>query len=305
MRKYAPVAQLVEQVPFKDKVRWFDPTRAHMNAFKEQCVALRKKDYSINEIMRATGRAKTSIYVHIKNIPLSDKRIQKYRATSGKWIRKFALVRKGKSVRPFQPFDAWSADTVLLVAHLLFDGEISRGKCIYNNRSKMLVERVEKLVRQWYDFEPKRYENQTTGVVRASYHNVALGAYLKGKSKELLRQVKGIPLDLKREFVRAFFDDEGCMDYRPQSSRRKIRGYQKDVKILKIVSNLLGDFGIESRVIKPNEVVITGKENLMQFAREINFSPGVYINGNRSNSRWKKHIEKRELLKRAIESFKN
>ncbi len=63
--------------------------------------------------------------------------------------------------------------------------------------------------------------------------------------------------------------------------------------------------GINARVVKPNEVVIVGKENLIRFEREINFSPGVYMNGKRSNSRWKKHIEKRELLKRAIKSFKS
>ena len=112
-------------------------------------------------------------------------------------------------------------------------------------------------------------------------------------------------LDFKREFIRAFFDDEGCMDFRPKNNVRRIRGYQKDVLILKIIKTLLADLNIESRVILPNEVVISGKENLMRFEREINFSPGVYMNGNRSNSRWKKHVEKRELLRQAIASFKN
>ena len=132
-----------------------------------------------------------------------------------------------------------------------------------------------------------------------------LGAYMEKKSVSLLRGIKGMSLKLKREFIRAFFDDEGCMDYRPKESRRNIRGYQKDVRILKIIKKLLLDLHIKAKIVPPNEVVISGKENLTRFEREINFSPGVYMNGNRSNSRWKKHVEKKELLKQAILSFKS
>ncbi|MDP2655150.1 MAG: LAGLIDADG family homing endonuclease [bacterium] len=276
-----------------------------MNLFKERCIALRKEGYSIIEIMKVTGRAKSSIHTHIKDIPLSDKRIQQYKIAAGKRIRKFSLARKGKSIRTFRPFAVWSTNAVLLVAHFLFDGEIARVRCVYNNRSEALIERVARLMREWYDFEPKRYQNQLTGVYRISYHNVVLGAYIQKKSVELLRLVKKMSLDLKLEFIRAFFDDEGCIDYRPDENRRSVRGYQKNVRTLSLVQALLADFGIDARIVKPNEVVIVGKENLKRFEREINFSLGVYMNGNRSNSRWKKHVEKRELLRRAIESFKN
>jgi hypothetical protein len=276
-----------------------------MKTFKEYCIELRKQDMSIIEIMRITGRPKTSVYEHIKDISLSKKRIAQYRETSGKWIREFALVRKGKSVRTFKMFEKWSTNSVLLIAHLLFDGEIARTRCAYNNRSITLIERVEQLMGEWYEFEPSRYQNKLTGVYRITYNNVALGAYFHNKSKELLREIKKMPIELKREFIRAFFDDEGCIDYRPKENKRSIRGYQKDVRILKIIKTVLADFGIVARIVLPNEVIIVGKENLMQFEKEINFSSGVYMNGNRSNSRWKKHIEKRELLKQAIASFKS
>lgn len=275
-----------------------------MKTFEEQCVTLRKKGCSIIEIMKVTGRAKSSVYTHIKNIPLSDERIQQYKAASGKRIRKFALARKGKSVRSFRPFTTWSAEKVLLISHLLFDGEIARVRCVYNNRSETLIERVATLMREWYDFEPNRYQNKLTGVYRISYHNVVLGAYVQKKSKELLQKIRAMPLDFKREFIRAFFDDEGCIDFRPLTNRRRIRGYQKDVRILKIINRLLKEFNIESHIEFPNEVVVAGKINLIRFEKEINFSPGIYMNGNRTNSRWKKHIEKRELLKMAINSFK-
>ncbi len=153
-----------------------------MNSFKEHCIILRKKGYSITEIMVATGRSKSSIYTHIKDMPLSKKRWGQIKKSSGERIRKFALARKGKSIRPFRPFESWSADAVLLVAHLLFDGEIARTRCAYNNRSTVLITRVQRLMREWYDFEPSRYVNKVTGVSRITYNNVALSIYLNKKS---------------------------------------------------------------------------------------------------------------------------
>lgn len=276
-----------------------------MKAFKEQCIALRKKGYSIIEIMKATGKAKSSIYTHIKDIPLSSERIRDIRKASGKRIRKFSIARKGKSIRPFQTFNTWSTDTILLIAHLLFDGGVypNRG-CSYNNRSMALMLCVEEKMHLVYDFEPTHYTNPLTGVLRISYHNVALAGYLNNKIFELKKQIPHLPLNLRSEFLRAFFDDEGCIDYRPKESRRSIRGYQKDIKILKLIQSLLADFSIDSHIVKPNEVMIVGKENLIRFEQKINFSPGIYMNGNRTNSRWKKNIEKRHLLRMAIKSFK-
>lgn len=273
-------------------------------SFKEQCIALRKQDKSIIEIMEITGRPKTSIYQHIQGIPLSARRVRQYRVASGQYIRKFALARKGKSVRRFQAFNTWTPALVLLVAHLIFDGEIMHVKCVYNNRSQALIDRVERHMRAVYHFEPKRWQNPVTGVFRLSYHNVALGAYLHRKAVELLKTIRRLSPECKTSFLRGFFDDEGCMDFRPKTSLRKIRGYQKDIEVLTLVRRLLADLDIPSEIKKPNEVVITGKESLLKFEKTINFSKGVYMNGNRTNSRWKKHMEKRELLRQAILSYK-
>lgn len=274
-----------------------------MNDFKSQCIELRKKDYTLPEIVKITGRPKTSVYFHIRDLPLSITKQRAINKEYGERIKKFSSLRKGKSKRKFQIFNEWDTELVLLVAHLLFDGEISSTGCIYNNRSNELISRVEDLMKKVYHFEPARSRDQNTGVLRISYYNVALSAYFKEKAEELLNEVTYLPVHLKREFIRAFFDDEGCMDFRPSQGRRRIRGYQKDISILHIVSGLLRDLNIESGVKKPNEVVIIGKENLKKFQKEINFSKGVRINGNRSNSVWKKSLEKREILKMAIDSF--
>lgn len=275
-------------------------------SFKDRCISLRKSGLSLTEIARETGRAKTSIYPYIYNIPLSRERLALSRQRSGEHIRLFALARKGVSAKAFKPFSRWNGQAVLLVAHLLFDGEINeRRGCAYNNRSKALIDRVARCVQLVYDFEPKYYTNPLTRVRRISYYNVALAIYLRGKADELTSSINTFSLPLKREFLRAFFDDEGCMDFRPRTNQRKVRGYQKDVALLQLIRTLLADFKIPAKVVMPNEVVITGKENLILFEKEINFSKGVSMNGARTNSRWKKDLEKRAILRMAIESYKN
>ncbi len=275
-----------------------------MNSFKKRCIELRKDDYTLSEIARITRRAKTSVYEHIRDIPLSAEKLEQIRHASGTRFAELGRARKGKSVRSFKRISHWTPRSVFLVAHLLFDGEIRRTTCAYNNRSGALIRKVAETMHDVYVFEPKRYRNPITGVARISYHNVALGAYMQKKSAELLARITVMPRSFKREFLRAFFDDEGCMDFRPGLSRRSVRGYQKNREILELVQALLADFDIRSEIKKPNEVVIVGREHLRLFQSEIGFSPGVRVNGNRPNSIWRKHLEKRNLLKRALASFK-
>ena len=275
-----------------------------MNSFKQWCVELRKQDYSLGEIVKITKRPKSSVYVHIQNLPLSPRKWQQIRAAHGARALQIAARRRGKSAKSYRVFDEWTIDTVCLIAHLLFDGEIKRTHCTYHNRSDTLLYRVGQCMKQIYDPDPKRYRNASTGVSRICYFNVAFAAYIKDKANELLTTVPSFPKELKIQFLRSFFDDEGCMDYRLDRNLRRIRGYQKNVKILGLVQTLLKDVDIEARVQMPNEVVIIGKKNLTRFKEEIGFSPGVCINGNRSNSIWKKPLEKREILRRAIASFR-
>lgn len=275
-----------------------------MNAFKDRCIVLRKKDYTLSEIVKVTGRPKTSVYFHIKNLPLSLEKQKAIRDARCVRALQIAKSRRGKSARSFRKFSQWSEHSVLLVAHLIFDGEINRRGCIYNNRNVSLLKRVEICMKDMYDFAPARYHNRLTGVARISYFNVALGSYVKVKAEELLSGIIKMPKSFKREFLRAFFDDEGCVDFRPERSLRRIRGYQKNVMILDIIQELLASFDIVASIQLPNEVVVTGRENLLRFQKEINFSPGVKINGSRSNSLWRKHLQKRTILQNAISSFR-
>ena len=247
-----------------------------MVSFKELCISLRKKNYTLPEIVRLTGRSKTSVYYHIRSTPLSDKKWQQVLATSGARIRIFARARKGQSTRAFGKIQTWDQDTVFLVAHYIFDGSLGNGGCSYNNRSETLIRRVEKAMKHIYDFATRRYHNDLTGVLRISYFNVALLAHIQEVATGLLGNIQSLSKENKRVFLQAFFDDEGCMDFRPWRNTRRIRGYQKDVAVLDIVQELLLEFGIQSFIQQPNEVVVTGKENLRKFQSEIKKSAPPY-----------------------------
>lgn len=274
-------------------------------SFKEQCINLRKAGYTLPEIMEKTGRSKTTVYFHIKDIPLSTKRIQQWHKASGRRIAQFNHARKGKSCHDRHPipFTTWTPELVMLVGHFMFDGEITYSSCVYNNRSNALINRVQKLTKLVYQYEPAKII-KPDGVQRISYFNVEFAAYMKGKKKELLKDIMNLEQEAQRHFLQSFFDDEGCITFDIHDNRRKIRGYQHDKKLLQLVQTLLRNFDIESGINASNtELFISRRKNLEQFQKEINFSPGVKINGKRSNSLWKKSLEKRKILQMAIDSY--
>ena len=43
-----------------------------MVSFKNQCITLRTQGLSLNQIVQKTNRPKTSVYFHIKKIPLNE-----------------------------------------------------------------------------------------------------------------------------------------------------------------------------------------------------------------------------------------
>ena len=138
-------------------------------------------------------------------------------------------------------------------------------------------------------------------VSRFIFHSIDFQRYILRKIPELLSYISNARLEEKRAFLKAFFDDEGNAFYDKKYSHHRIRGYQKDKKILIIVKNLLKEFNIECK-IERNELVISKKEDIKLFASQISFSPLLFINPHRKNSVWKKKISKQEILTIIIHS---
>lgn len=274
-----------------------------MQAFKQKCISLRKKGYTLNEITKKLKRSKTSVYFHTRNILLPEEKMIEISSTRSKKMIKYNHTRKGKSRFTFRKFEGWSEKTVCLVAHSLFDGRISDRSIQYNNRNLVLIKKFEECMDCLYDRKPK-YIKKADGVRRIDYNNIELANYIRGKINLLLTEIDTLSIKNKRLFLQAFYDDEGCISFHVVKKRREIRGYQYNSNILFIIKKLLSHFGIESKVlVSHNEIIISRKNNLMLFRDKINFSPGIRVNGKRKNSVHKKSIEKRLLLERAINSY--
>jgi len=272
----------------------------------EKCRTLRRKGFTLGDIIKATKLPKTTVYDHISDIilPLEVKvRIKnKARRRINDYIRR---ERKGKCIsgRVVPKPKGWTPELIFLTAHFMFDGEIRQGGCVYQNRNISLVNRVKYLMQDTFSLEPHNKFYPETGVFRISYHYVELADYVRRKAQELKNYIKTAPLLEKRIFLQTFFDDEGCV-YK-YGNNRKIRGYQYNLEILKLIQKLLKDFDINSRIEeRGKEIVILGKENLMKFRDKINFSKSIFINPDRKNSIWKRKLQKRDLLNMAIASYK-
>ncbi|MCD6528495.1 hypothetical protein J7K44_02555 [bacterium] len=284
----------------------------------EKCRSLRRKGFTLGEIVKAVKLPKTTIYDHVHDIILSPEAQERLKKTqqriaeeNTRRINEFNLrERKGKCAlgRVVLKPENWSDGLIFLVAHFMFDGEIQSHSCIYHNRNEALINRVRSLMKEIFNLEPRDYLNKETGVHRISYYYVELAIYIKSKAKQLMKNIVVTPLFSnlfsKKIFLQAFFDDEGCVGH--WRKKRLVRGFQHNLEILKLIQKLLKDFGIEGRIDeKYKEIVISRKENLIKFRDKINFSQGIYIiNPHRKNSIWKKKLEKREILHRIINSYK-
>jgi len=271
----------------------------------EKCRTLRRKGFTLGGIIKVTQLPKTTVFDHIQNIPLSTKRKKEIQEDAIKRITEFSRKRKGKCIpgRIVIKPKGWIKELIFLTAHFMFDGEIRHSRCVYQNRNITLINLVEQFMKDTFNLTPYYKLYRETGVHRISYHYVELANYIKKKAQKLIKYIRTASSLEKKIFLRAFFDDEGCV-YR-WGNARKIRGYQYNLEILKLVQKLLKDLHIESKIDeKYKEIVINRKPNLIKFRNKINFSKGVKVNGKRKNSIWKQNLEKRKILEMAIASYK-
>jgi len=278
----------------------------------EKCRTLRRKGFTLGEIIKVVKLPKTTIYDHVYDVVFSlggqerlKKVTERIAEENTKRINEFnTKYRKGKCIpgRIVPKPKGWTNELILLVAHFMFDGEIQTHSCIYSNRNEALINQVGFLMEKVFKLNPHKWLNKETGVYRISYHYVELADYMKRKAQELKKYIKTATFIEKKIFLQAFFDDEGSVNF----DRKIVRGFQHNLEILKLIQKLLKDFDIQSKIDeKYKEIIISRKPNLIKFRDEINFSKGIYINPNRKNSIWKQKLEKREILDYIMNSYKN
>lgn len=277
----------------------------HSQQIIQRVVQMRNNGLTLGEIGVRTGLSKTTIFYHIQSIPKSDFLIQKLRLITLTKQRILAEQRRGKSTKTYlfiKP-QIWSIEFVNLVAHFLFDGRITRTSCIYYSRNSVLRNMIKKNMERIMSINDYKIYDSPGGVKRVCYFNVEVASFIRQKADELLNYILFAPNSHKISFLQAFFDDEGCITF--TGKKRLIRGYQHSLPVLKLIKKLLADFYIDSRIDeKYYELYISKRHNLLKFQKLINFTPEVRVNGGRSNSIWKKSLEKRKILNIALDSYK-
>lgn len=269
-----------------------------------KCKELRSKGYSFGEISSKIGLAKSTLYPYLKNISLGARQRQNIEIRRKEKCNNKANPKKGKCLpgREIIKPNSWSKDLIHILSHFMFDGRVDEDSCIYYSKDKYQIEHMQKLLRDTFRANPK-VQLRDNGVYGLVFYHVELANYLKSRKEELFAYLNnGAPRAHKQEFLRAFFDDEGCVFYK--GDKRRVRGYQKSQPILWQIMDLLDEFGIKSKIDRHvNGVEISGKENLEKFSKEINFSPEIYINPNRKNGIWKEKISKRKILDLALRAY--
>ena len=268
---------------------------------KQRCRSLRRRGLSIGQIAKVVKRSESTVHWHVRDIRLTEAQRVRLR---DQWRVVMAKVNARRQGQPLKPIDfrtpSWSKELVRLVAHLSFDGRIDRYGCYYYNRSYSQILHVKQRLYQLLGVNA-RMRLRENGVWVLSYYNVAVAAWLSEREHELL-QVIAPRIQWQKEWLQAFFDDEGHIHI--NGGIRRVRASQKSPGLLQTARTFLESLGIQSRIDQQaGAVEITGRKNLLGFQRHVNFSPGIRVNANRRNGLQDHSLEKRKLLERALGSY--
>ena len=267
--------------------------------------SLRKLGYSLSQISSSVGLVKSTVWGYVKNIILSPQQKETIEKRRKVLFGSRPNLRKGKCLpgRIVLKPKSWSKDLIHIVAHFMFDGHVRSQEGSYYSSSLYQIKHLKDLVSKIFKIEPK-YQFRADGIIKISFYYVEFAKYLIEKKAEIFSYLNnGASKEEKRILLQAFFDDEGNVYYK--GATRRVRGYQKSSQTLFEIKNYLQQFSIEARIDSNTKAIeITGKDNLITFAKEINFSRGIFINPHRKNGIWKKKIEKEEILSQAIRSYK-
>lgn len=268
------------------------------------CIRLRIRGFSLGEISSVMKLSKSTVHAYVKNILLDSEQIGQIENRRKAKNNSKVNPRKGKCLpgREIKKPKYWSDDLVHVVAHFMFDGRVDEDACIYYSKDEYQITHMKSLLEKIFKAKPK-IQLRDNGVYGLSFYHVELANYIKNREKTIFSYLNNDAVQSrKRLFLQAFFDDEGNVFYK--NDKRRVRGYQKSFMILEQIRELLINFGIKGKINKnATDIEISGQCNLTKFAKEINFSPEIYINPLRRNGIWKRKISKRRILNLLLSSY--
>lgn len=268
------------------------------------CRRLRIRGFSLGEISSVMKLSKSTVHAYVKNILLDSEQIEQIENRRKTKNSSKINPRKGKCLpgREINKPKYWSDDLVHIVAHFMFDGRVGEDSCIYYSKDEYQIMHMKNLLEKIFKANPK-VQLRDNGVYGLSFYHVELADYIKNCEKVIFSYLNNGATQLRKKlFLQAFFDDEGNVFYK--DDKRRVRGYQKSFMILEQIRGLLINFGIKGKINKKaTDIEISGQRNLTKFAKEINFSPEIYINPFRRNGIWKRKISKRGILNLVLNSY--
>lgn len=193
-----------------------------------------------------------------------------------------------------------------IAGHILGDGSIDRKyhQVFFSNTNVELLKEFREAMLIVFGIEPRIWTQTTNGFGKknswtARIYNLnekkktqsvglfypticgillhaLLGRFADGENKSVSKQIKRAPIDFKRAFLRAFFDDEGNVSINSQG----IRLFQDSKSMLGDIKILLNEFGIHCnpthfyarRNKKHYYFNITHINNYYRFYHEIGFT---------------------------------
>ena len=132
----------------------------------EKIKMMRTEGKTLGDIVRATGLPKTTVYFHIRKIPKQFNLTKRLKEIIRVKNRKIGDAKRGKSFKiyPYKKPNMWTPDFVMLVAHLMFDGELKYASCVYNNRSQSLIDRFIRLMKENIGVTDYKFHKKHDGV---------------------------------------------------------------------------------------------------------------------------------------------
>ena len=222
---------------------------------------LRKKGYSFYEIAKVVGRNHDVAWRKAKNIKMSpegkeryEKKIQDHRERNAKLgglkalemgCLKKAWKASTKKIKK-QPKEL-SSEKVRLIAHLMFDGCVYTGTSVvtYYNKNMSLINQFssdfEKIYGLKCSLEKRNDANRTYCYSKLAVKDLLkyTPSYSTAKSNNKIpTEIMESRDELKIIFLRAFWDDEGCVRFSPSSQTRQLNGYSNNLRVLKQIQKL-------------------------------------------------------------------
>ena len=180
-----------------------------------------------------------------------------------------------------------------IVGHLMADGYVSKRYLRYNNKNQSLIDNFKLHFLICFPNIHFIYGKTNSGTSFVQVQNKNIINFLFNLCKDFRSTNLVFPdfvntIEMKKEFIGAIFDDEGCVALRIYKKTKEIKRNldmaSKSKKFLEDIKNILeNDFNIKcnniiefkrklnNKEFTTHKLSITGKENFIRFREAINF----------------------------------